>query len=129
MSERRHPSLPKPDGRPDRDVRRHVLVSAVSVTAAVGIGLASWPFVASWQPSVRALGLGGPVIVNVGALEPGQLVTVVWRGQPVWVVRRTQAMLDRMSRPHWLDGLRDPDSVVASQQPDYTRNATRSLRR
>ena len=110
------------------DSRRHVLVAAVGLTSVVGAGLAAWPFAASWQPSARAKGLGGPVTVNTGALEPGQLVTVIWRGQPVWVVRRTQVMLERMTHPHWQDGLRDPDSLVASQQPDYTRNATRSLR-
>lgn len=121
-----------PDDRSASDVadgkRRHFLVSAAATTAVVGAGFAAWPFIASFRPSARAQAIGGPVTVNLSSIEPGQQVTVTWRGQPVWVLRRTPEMLERMRHEHWVNELRDPDSIVDTQQPIYAQNATRSLR-
>ena len=60
-------------------------------------------------------------------LEPGARVTTVWQGKPVWVVRRTKEMLATLSNDQLLERLRDPDSEVATQQPDYAQNALRSI--
>jgi ubiquinol-cytochrome c reductase iron-sulfur subunit len=105
--------------------RRHFLTVATSVTGAVGLGFAAAPFVASFQPSARARALGAPVEVDIGKLEPGAMLRVSWRGQAVWILRRTEPMLDALeSRPAQLA---DPDSR-RSDQPEYARNTVRALR-
>ena len=106
--------------------RRRFLTATASVVGGVGLGFTAVPFVSAWQPSERARALGAPVQINVSKLEPGQLVAVLWRGMPVWVVRRTSAVLD--SLPTLDPMLRDPDSEVAEQQPAYARNPHRSLK-
>ncbi|HNP35824.1 MAG TPA: ubiquinol-cytochrome c reductase iron-sulfur subunit [Woeseiaceae bacterium] len=108
--------------------RRHFLISAAVATGVVGAGLAAWPFLASLRPSAKAQAVGASVSVDVSRLEPGEQITVMWRGKPVWVLRRTPAMLERMKHEHWVDDLRDPNSSVESQQPPYAQNPTRSLR-
>ena len=69
--------------------RRRMLLVATSVAgAAAGVGIAA-PFVASWFPSARALAAGAPVQFDVSKIEPGQQITVEWRGKPVWILHRT----------------------------------------
>jgi ubiquinol-cytochrome c reductase iron-sulfur subunit len=107
--------------------RRHFLMVATATAASVGIGFAAYTFLASLQPSARASAEGGPVQVDLSLIQPGERVTVTWRGKPVWVVRRTEEALRRMAGEDWLAELRDPMSEVAAQQPVYARNATRSI--
>ena len=105
--------------------RRHFLTVATSVTGAVGLGFAAAPFVASFQPSARARALGAPVEVDIGKLESGAMLRVSWRGQAVWILRRTEQMLAALEgRPA---PLADPESLQ-SDQPEYARNAVRALR-
>jgi len=111
--------------RIDRN-RRHFLTVATVVTGAAGAGLAAIPFLSSLQPSARAQALGAPVEVPVGSLQPGEMVRVLWRGRLVFVLRRDADMLARLQES--LDNLRDPNSEVAEQQPDYTVNETRSVK-
>lgn len=106
--------------------RRRFLVGATSVVGGVGVVGAAVPFVASWRPSARAEAAGAPRSVNVSKLEEGQQVTVEWRGQPVWVVKRSQEMLDNLEKVN--DRLRDPDSENADQQPDYIEGSHRSIK-
>jgi ubiquinol-cytochrome c reductase iron-sulfur subunit len=42
------------------------------------------------MPSARALAAGAPVEVDLSKIEPGMLLTVEWRGKPVWIVNRTR---------------------------------------
>lgn len=111
--------------RIDRN-RRHFLTIATAVTGAAGAGVALYPFLASLQPSARAQALGAPVEVPIGSMLPGEMVRVLWRGKLVYVLRRTQAMLDRL--PDTRDQLRDPNSEAADQQPEYAVNDTRSVK-
>ncbi|MDZ7645127.1 MAG: ubiquinol-cytochrome c reductase iron-sulfur subunit N-terminal domain-containing protein [Woeseiaceae bacterium] len=97
--------------------RRHFLTVATAVTGGAGIALASIPFLSSLKPSARAQALGAPVEVPVGTLEPGAMVRVVWRGRLVFIVRRDEQMLERLSKID--DLLRDPTPEVAEQQPEY----------
>jgi len=74
--------------------RRRFLVGTTSAIGAVGaVGIAT-PFVASWKPSAKAKAAGAPVKVDVSKLETGQQMIVEWRGQPVWVVKRSKETLD-----------------------------------
>jgi ubiquinol-cytochrome c reductase iron-sulfur subunit len=106
--------------------RRWFLTAATTVVGGVGAGFAAVPFVASWLPNERAKAVGAPVDVDFGKLEPGQRVTVTWRGKPVWIVRRGQDTLDAL--PTLDPKLRDPQSAVDSQQPSYAKNEYRSIK-
>ncbi len=69
--------------------RRRFLTATTAVVGAAGLMRAVWPFIASWRPSARALAGGSPVTADCSKLEPGQQITVKWRGKPVWLLRRT----------------------------------------
>ena len=111
--------------RIDRN-RRHFLTVATVVTGAAGAGLAAIPFLSSLKPSARAQALGAPVEVPLGSIQPGEMVRVLWRGKLIFVLRRDERMLATL--PELTGELRDPDSAVAEQQPEYTANETRSVR-
>jgi ubiquinol-cytochrome c reductase iron-sulfur subunit len=104
--------------------RRTLLLGVTSGVGAVGAGFLAVPFVGSWNPSEKAKAAGAPAKVDVSKIEPGAMLTVEWRGKPVYVVNRTEEMLGK------LDGLKgrlkDPENGVKEQQPDYADNATRS---
>jgi ubiquinol-cytochrome c reductase iron-sulfur subunit len=105
--------------------RRKFLTGATSAFGAVGVVLAAIPFVESWQPSERARALGAPVLVDISKLEFGQMITPTWRKQVIYVVRREQALVDKL---HANDGeLKDPESK-SSIQPKYVVNEMRSRR-
>lgn len=65
---------------------------------------------------------------DIARLEPGQQITMEWRGKPIWILRRTPEMLQRLQQPELRNQLRDPDSQVESQQPPYAANEYRSIR-
>lgn len=107
--------------------RRRFLVNATTVVGATGIAAASWPFIASMNPSEKARQSGAAIRIDLSKIEPGQQITVEWRQKPVWILRRTLAMLESMNQTKHLNRLRDPDSEVTSQQPAFAQNPTRSL--
>ena len=106
--------------------RRRFLVGATSVVGAVGAVGVAVPFVASWQPSARARAAGAPVQADISRLEPGQRMTVEWRGRPIWIINRTPEMIER-TESLGSDQLADPDSEVP-QQPAYIDGGLRSIR-
>ena len=105
--------------------RRRFLTAATTVVGAVGVGFVLVPFVSSMQPSAKARAAGAPVRADISKLEPGQMIRVKWRGKPVWLVRRTEKMLETL--PTLVDTLRDPESPE-SEQPPYAQNAYRSIK-
>jgi ubiquinol-cytochrome c reductase iron-sulfur subunit len=106
--------------------RRHFLSVATSVTGTAGVVMAAVPFVMSFKPNARAQALGAPVQVDISKLEDGAMMRVMWRGKPVWVLRRSQEMLQRMADSS--PDLADPNSEVADQQPPYAQNEARSIK-
>jgi ubiquinol-cytochrome c reductase iron-sulfur subunit len=108
----------------DGSKRRFLVAMSAAVGGVAAVGAAA-PFVASLMPSARALAAGAPVEVNISKLEPGMIVTVEWRGKPVWVVRRTADMLALLANHD--DRLTDPKSEV-DQQPEYCKNPARSIK-
>jgi ubiquinol-cytochrome c reductase iron-sulfur subunit len=105
--------------------RRRFLTAATTVVGAVGVGFVLVPFVSSMQPSAKARAAGAPVRADISKLEPGQMIRVKWRGKPVWMVKRTEEMLETLPT---LDGdLRDPESLQP-MQPDYAQNGYRSIK-
>ncbi len=110
---------------PVNNGRRRFLTAATSVVGGVGVVGVAVPFIGSWNPSARAKAAGAPVEVNVGKIQPGQLVRAEWRGKPVYVVRRSEKTVSDLAKH---DGqLKDPKSEVA-QQPEYATNAFRSIK-
>ncbi len=107
------------------DGRRRFLTAATSVVGAAGVVAAAWPFLASLQPSAKAQALGAPTKAPIDKIEEGQQVTFVWRGQNVWVLRRSKDMVDNLAKVK--DRLADPD-CKQDQQPAYCKNATRSIK-
>jgi len=103
--------------------KRRTLTLATSAVAAVGAGFVAVPFVASWSPSERAKTAGAPVEVDISKLDEGRLLTVEWRGKPVWIVKRSAKTLEDLKTLE--DSLRDAASEN-EQQPEYATNATRS---
>lgn len=105
--------------------RRDFLLKTTGALGGVGALCALTPFVSSWLPSAKAKAAGAPVEVDLSKLEPGQQVTVEWRGKPVWIIRRTPAMIKHLQA---LEArLRDPTSRV-NQQPAYAKNQYRSIK-
>ncbi|MEN9450667.1 MAG: putative ubiquinol--cytochrome c reductase, iron-sulfur subunit [Pseudomonadota bacterium] len=105
--------------------RRLLLAIIIATMAGFGIAASAIPFLASLQPTAKTLALASdPVKVDLSHLAPGESMVVAWQNKPVWIIRRTQAMLDNLPKIHSL--LRDPDSLT-EQQPAYARNEYRSL--
>lgn len=105
--------------------RRRVLgamTAAVGGAGAVGVVI---PFIGSWQPSARAKAAGAPVSVDIGKIEPGQMITAEWRGKPIYVLRRTAEAL--ASLPKLVDKLKDPESA-SSTQPSYVDPSKRAIK-
>jgi ubiquinol-cytochrome c reductase iron-sulfur subunit len=111
---------------PPADKTRRQLVIATAAIGGVEVIGAAVPFVVSMEPSERARALGAPVEVDIAGIKPGELQTVEWRGQPVWILRRNKEMLDGVKKDD--DIVVDPDSTVSTQQPDYARNEFRSIK-
>jgi len=99
--------------------RRRLLTAATVGTGAIGVVFAAVPFLASWMPSERAKAMGAPVTVDASKLEIGQSMKVVWRGQPVYIVRRSKAVLEQIKNHDRL--LADPNSDD-SMQPAYIKD-------
>jgi ubiquinol-cytochrome c reductase iron-sulfur subunit len=105
--------------------RRRFLTAATSAVGVAGVVGIAIPFVGSWNPSAKAKAAGAPVKADIGKIEPGQMIVVEWRGQPVYVLHRTEVQTEDLAQ---LDGqLKDPDSLV-SEQPDYIEGRGRSIR-
>lgn len=107
------------------NTRRRFLTVATSTVGAAGAVAIAVPFLGSWNPSAKAKAAGAPVKWDIGKLEPGQMITVEWRGKPVYVVHRTPEMLEAL--PSLDDQLKDPNSEV-SVQPAYITGIDRSIR-
>ncbi|MDH5571257.1 MAG: ubiquinol-cytochrome c reductase iron-sulfur subunit [Gammaproteobacteria bacterium] len=103
--------------------RRRFLTAATTVVGAVGAVAVAVPFIASMNPSARAKAAGAPVQADISKLEPGSMMTVEWRGKPVWIIRRTEQNLKDLESLN--DSLTDPASE-SSLQPVYAKNAQRS---
>ena len=107
------------------DGSRRQLLLVTSAAGGVAAAAAAVPFVASLTPSERAKAAGAPVEVDIGKLAPGQMMTVEWRGKPVWIINRTKEMLDSLKKTE--GEVSDPNSDKP-MQPEYAKNETRSIK-
>lgn len=109
------------------DNSKRTWLIASTCAGAVGAGFVAVPFVSSFQPSERAKAAGAAVEVDISALNPGEKLTVEWRGKPVWIMKRSPEQLESLQK---LDGLlADPASDrTAYPTPEYARNGHRSIK-
>lgn len=109
------------------DTSRRTWIAITCGVGAVGGVVVAVPFVSTFAPSERARAAGAPVQVDLSAIQPGEKLTVEWRGKPVWIVRRTKEQLDALKT---LDGqLADPASArTAYPTPEYAKNGWRSIK-
>jgi ubiquinol-cytochrome c reductase iron-sulfur subunit len=78
----------------DGENRRDFLYLATGAAGAVAVGGIIWPLVSQLAPNAREEAAGAPVQLNVSAVEPGMVITVVWRGGPYFVRHLTDEELE-----------------------------------
>lgn len=105
--------------------RRGLLVATCAAGGVAGLATAG-AFVSTFQPSERARAAGAPVEVDIAGLAPGEMKTVEWRGNPVWILKRSPEMLASLKKVQ--AQLADPKSErnQAALTPEYARNENRS---
>jgi ubiquinol-cytochrome c reductase iron-sulfur subunit len=114
-----------PNGGPDAVPRRNFLNLVTLATAAIGVGAVAWPFIDSMNPAKDTLAAGNPIDIDTSRIEPGQQIVVLWRGAPMFVMRRSPQAIAALQDPAMIARLKDPDSTVM-QQPSYAKNWHRS---
>ena len=120
-------SINRSDDAPQSQSRRDFLYVATGAFATVGTLASLWPLIDQMNPSADVLAAGAPIKVDLSGIEPGQQITVMWRGQPIFIVHRTATALDALKSPALLSRLRDPSSEEM-QQPPYAENWSRSVK-
>ena len=68
--------------------RRDFLYTATYTIGAVGVGSIIWPLVRQMNPD-KAQKAMATTEVDISQVEPGKSITVLWRGKPVFLKRRT----------------------------------------
>jgi ubiquinol-cytochrome c reductase iron-sulfur subunit len=131
------PGTPSPDTTPvgpawqpptGPDPQRRLWLIATGTAGGIGAAAVALPFATTLAPSERARAAGADVAVDIGDIPPGGMKTVEWRGQPVWILRRTPEMLaalpgldaeladPRSARDGLPDALRTPERAI---KPEY----------
>jgi len=118
-------SGPDKPAAPSETSRRKFLLVSTTGLGAIGVVATAIPFLESMSPSERARAAGAPTTLDLGTVAPGALVTVEWRGKPIWVLHRTPQMIASLDDHDYL--LLDPQSKEP-QQPPYARNRFRSIK-
>lgn len=108
------------------DKRRRRWLIATSAVTAIGGVAAVVPFVDSFAPPASAKAAGAPVRADIGKLEPGSMMTIAWRGKPIFIVDRTTEMLAAVLKANPM--VADPDTVhpFSIPLPVYCSNEYRS---
>ena len=98
--------------------RRDFLFTASYAVGAVGIGAAVWPLIDQMNPdaSVKAL---ASTEVDLSPIMPGQSISILWRGKPVFIRRRTPEEITEAQAVKEAD-LPDPETDEARvQKPEW----------
>ena len=96
-----------------------MLYIATGAASAVAVGAVAWPFIAQMNPDASTLALASTEL-DINAIAEGQIVTIKWRGKPVFVRHRTKKEIEeaqnvdvaklpdpeadsaRVKKPEWL---------------------------
>jgi len=87
--------------------RRGFLFTASYTVGAIGLGATAWPFIHQMNPdrSVKAL---ATTEVDLSQIQPGKSITVLWRGKPVFIKRRTEGEISE-AKSVKLEELKHPE--------------------
>lgn len=107
----------------NKNRRKYIITT--SILGGIGLGFATIPFISSWLPSAKAKALGAPIDIDTSKIEEGQRITLDWRGQPIFIIKRSNSMLENLKNLN--EKLRDPNSNE-KQQPIYATNIHRSIK-
>jgi ubiquinol-cytochrome c reductase iron-sulfur subunit len=103
----------------DEPTRRDMLFIATGAAAAVGVGAVAWPLISQMNPDASTIAAGVPVDVDLSGIKEGQIVTVKWRGNPIFVRHRTKKEIDEAANVV-LDQLKDPQTDAARvKKPEW----------
>ena len=93
--------------KPGKKDRRDFLFTASYTVGAIGIGATVWPFIDQMNPdsSVKAL---ASTEVDLSQIQPGKAITVLWRGKPVFIKRRTSEEIAEAKKVN-LEDLKHPE--------------------
>ena len=109
------------------DSSKRTWLIASGCAGAVAAPFVATPFVSSFMPSEKAKAAGAAVEVDISALNPGEKLTVEWRGKPVWIMKRTSAQVESLAKVE--SQLADPNSDrKAFPTPEYAKNQHRSIK-
>lgn len=105
--------------------RRGLLVATCAAGGVAGLATAG-ALVSTFQPSERAKAAGAPVEADISDLKPGEMKVFEWRGNPVWILKRTPEMMASLEKTK--DQVADPQSenVYSLPMPEYCKNNHRS---
>lgn len=105
--------------------RRNLLI-ATSVAGGIGGVAVAVPLISTLAPSERAKAAGAPVEADISSLKPGEMMTVEWRGKPVWIIKRTPEMMESLKQTD--AEVADPvsDKAFSMPTPEYCKNEARS---
>jgi ubiquinol-cytochrome c reductase iron-sulfur subunit len=109
----------------DFNYNRRNYIITTSILGTIGVGLTAIPFISSWLPSAKAKAMGAPVDIDTSKIEEGHKITLEWRGQPIFVIKRSSTYLNNLKNLN--DKLRDPESKE-HQQPIYAKNISRAIK-
>ena len=93
--------------------RRDFLYIATGVVGAVGAAAAAWPLISQMNPDASTIAAGAPIEVDLTPIAEGQVIKVVWRGNPIFINHRTKKEIEEATSVN-LASLPDP-------QPDSER--------
>ena len=89
------------------DTRRDFLLLSTIAVGAAGAGLAAWPFIDTMNPSKDVLALA-TTEVDLSPISEGQSITVIWRGKPVFIRKRTPGEIAEAKKS--MGGDKDPQA-------------------
>jgi ubiquinol-cytochrome c reductase iron-sulfur subunit len=113
-------------GNESVDLKKRAFLTRTSqALGAIAVCGAAIPLVQYLKPGREAAMSSLPVEFDLSGLKPGDQRTVLWRGKPIWVIRRTMEQVTALNKINPI--LSDPNSQI-EQQPEYAKNPYRSLR-
>ena len=107
-----------PESTEDDVDRRDFLVLATAAVGAVGAASFVWPLVDSMNPSAEVLALS-KIEVDLGPIEEGQSITVVWQGKPVFIRRRTKVEISAAVKDDGADLRQKEKDADRTQKPEW----------
>lgn len=111
---------------PHEDISRRQWLVATTIAGGTAAVATLLPFVASMGPPEKSRAAGAPVRVDISPMLPGAMITVAWRGVPVFLVNRTPAMLRAVVLANSMVADPSTERPFSMPMPDYCKNEYRS---